>query len=466
MIMATVVLVRPDIDGDYLFGKLPAYLPLGLGSIAGILKREKFDVSIIDCYLDEQSPEEVLSAIKAKDPLFVGISVNISSTKRTSSLSKLLTKNDFYVVLGGPQVTVFPEKTMKESGADVGVIGEGEEVIVDIAKCLAQGGGGLSEVNGIIYKFGEGYKVTEERESIQDLDDLPFIPWDLFPHKRYAQDTSELRRKPFGWMSTSRGCPWDCSFCSNIHVWGRKYRSMSPKRIVDEISYLSTEFGIKALDFREDNFTVKRDRVFQICRLIKEKKLDVEWMCESRVDIVDDELLSVMRDAGCRAIYFGIESGSQRVLDFLNKGFKLEQAVETVRLCKKNDIRIIASVMIGVPTETKEEHLETIRFIKRLSPDVVYFNAFIGIPGSKMYDHIIGKNLIYEKMGDLILANSEYFSWPEKLALKQKAELAYNISPRVLIRHIRRMGLIRLVKKGLMTLGRFHTSRTGLCKKV
>lgn len=457
--MENIVLIRPDVDKDYPFGKLPAYLPLGLGSIAGVLKRDGYIVSFVDCYLDGHSPENVLKIVMKENPLFVGISVNIASTKNASLLTRVLTQNGVYVVLGGPQVTVFPEKTMIDSGADVGVIGEGEAAIIDVARNLSSGINDMSKITGLIYRVGAEYKTTEEREPIKDLDSLPFIPWEIFPHMRYAQDTPELERKPFGWISTSRGCPWACNFCSNIHVWGRKYRSMSPKRIVDEIAYLNSELGIKALDFREDNFTVKRDRVLQICQLIKDRGIDVEWMCESRVDIVDNELLSEMYTAGCRAIYFGIESGTQRVLDFLNKGFKLGQAVDALNLCRKNNIRTIASVMIGVPTQTMKENLETIDFLKKIRPDVVYFNAFIGIPGSATYDYIEKKGLVYKRTGDIILANSEFLSWPEKLALKQKAEIAYNLSPRILVGHLRRMGVRRFIKKGTVTFKRYLKSQ-------
>ena len=219
-----------------------------------------------------------------------------------------------------------------------------------------------------------------------------------------------------------------------------------------------TDLG-KVRKNNEDNFTVDRKRVIDLCRLIKERRLHLEWMCESRVDIVDDELLREMSTAGCSAIYFGIESGTQRILDFLNKGFKLEEVYKAVKLCKKNRIKTITSVMLGIPTQTMEENLETVNFLKRIKSDVVYFNAFIGIPGSKTYEHIIKKGLIYKTAGDIILANSEFLTWPEKLNLKQRVEILYNLNPRVFLGHLKRMGLQRLIKKILLTLRRYFSSR-------
>lgn len=457
-----VILIRPDIDEVYPFGKLPPYLPLGLGFLAGVLKDIGFDIDVVDCYLDEFSPDQAADIVCGSDPIFAGISVNIANTGKASILSRELVRRGVTVVLGGPQVTVFPEKTMRASNADIGVVGEGELTIAEIATFLLNGKKDLSGVKGIIYPDKGSFTMTAPREPMQDLDSLPFVPVELFPHKRYSQECSELERSPLGWMSTSRGCPWDCSFCSNIYVWGRHYRSMSAGRIFREMKHLKDRFGIRALDFREDNFTVDRNRILELCEIIVKEGLDIEWKCESRVDIVDPELLRKMKEAGCGAIYFGVESGSQRVLDFLNKGFKLEQAVKALADCRKSGIKTIASVMLGVPTQTLRENQETIDLVRKLSPDIVYFNPFIGIPGSRTYDHIKERGLTYKDAGDIVLANSEFLSWPDKLRLKQKAEIMYNISPRVLIRHVKRIGVVRLFNKARLTFKRYFTARKSM----
>jgi len=466
--MKTILFIRPDLPKDYPMGKLPPFLPLGLGFLAGVLKRAGYHIEILDNYLYGKQADELIEDVRSIKPDLIGISVTIATTSTAADIVSALKEENIPLVVGGPQVTIDPVGTVKRLNAEIGVVGEGENTLFELCQVLRDTGSlsfdHLQKVNGLILRAGKNgeYYLTPNRQSMKELDTLPFVPVSLFPYQKYQHTTPELKASPLGWMSTSRGCPWNCSFCSNILVWGRHYRCMGPKRVVNEMQYLADNFGVRAINFREDNFTVNKQRVMRICSLIKERNLKIEWMCESRVDIIDEEMLTSMKQAGCSAIYFGIESGTQRILDLLRKETTVEQNETAVNLCKKVGIRPIVSIMLGIPRQTLKENYESISFVKKLDPDMVYFNVFMGFPGTDLYNYIIGHDLIYKKLEQIILPNSECLTWPEKLKLKQKAELLYNTSPKILFRHIKRIGLFRTAQKGVLTIRRYIQSRSNI----
>jgi radical SAM superfamily enzyme YgiQ (UPF0313 family) len=236
---------------------------------------------------------------------------------------------------------------------------------------------------------------------IKNLDSLPFEPWDLFTAMPYDLSCPWLDIQPIFTMNTSRGCPFQCSFCSVHSVWGKECTMLSADRIIEEIEYVITTFGVKGIYFREDNFTMNKKRIEEFCELILKRNLRFSWACESRADtLCDKNLLKLMHRAGLSAVYIGAESGSQRILDMLNKNISVEDIEQSIRLCKKHNIKTYCSLIVGIPGETIEDYLMTEKMIKKLNPFQYFYNVFVGIPKSQLYQHIV-KNNLYEFMDDI-----------------------------------------------------------------
>ena len=378
----TVILTTsaaPDLSPFSTTEKLP---PLGVGSLVSVLRGAGHQTAFVDSYLRPSGfPGSLGLAEHSVDA--VGIYANticLHDTLRMIDELEAQRKQGWKgkILVGGPHASVAPE-TLPDA-VDHIVLGEGERAILDIV---------------------EGR--TEDRivraPRIKDLDDLPFTPWDLFAKGPYNFSVPWFPEGPVFPMNTSRGCPFQCSFCSVGSVWGKKYTTMSAERIVEEISHMVSSYGVRGIYFREDNFTLRRDRVEAFCDLVQSKAPGIKWVCETRVSSLDRDLIRTMYEAGCRAYYIGAESGSQRLLDFLRKGITVEQIREVFAWCREIGMRTAASFVVGVPTETAEELAETLRLGKEIRPDTCWWNIFVGIPTSELYRYVLDNNL-YEHIDD------------------------------------------------------------------
>lgn len=262
-------------------------------------------------------------------------------------------------------------------------------------------------------------------------------------------------------MNTSRGCPFDCVFCSVGSIWSRKYRCFSAQRIIEEVKYLVEKYNVKGIYFREDNFTLNKDRVVEFCEGLLSQSVNIKWVCETRVDTLSYELLELMGKSGCKGLYFGIESGSQRMLDFMKKGITIEEVEKAFNWCNELGIESHASFVVGVPTETAEERKQTVEFSKKIRATTCGFNVFVGIPKSELYDYVLDKRL-YEFIDDrgLVylrghdrLVDKFYFGNPAaKIPYKDLGRMAKAKSKlsSILKRCIKKVcgkGLVELIKK-------------------
>lgn len=390
-----IFLINPPPPEKVLYHSVEEKLPpLGLAFIASILEKAGHDVRIFDNYLFRVRMNKLVTDIEKFEPDIIGItctSVVYSEAKKIARTMKEVF--GVPIIMGGPHVSVRPNQTLLDTKADVAVRGEGEYSMLELVEFLEKGGD-LRRVRGISYKKNGEIIYNPSRPLINNLDELPPPAWHLLPMEKYPRKCGYVDVYPVDSHNTSRGCPFHCRFCSVSNVWGRSYRFFSPKRMILDIKFLVDNYGTSGIYFREDNFTVNRKRVLEFCNLIRKEKIDLHWLCESRVDLVNHELLTAMKNAGCEYIWFGVESGSNRVLELLNKGITIEDSLRAFELCKKVGIQTGASLMIGTPGETMEDIKKTLelraKFFTMFNSDV-WLNLFTGIPTSILYEKVIQK---------------------------------------------------------------------------
>lgn len=358
--------------------------PLGLGSLISVVRKEGHKVFFIDNYLKPSRFIEEGYLQKNKID-FIGIYANTICYRDTldmfNKIENLRSKGlwNGKIIVGGPHTSVAVDNIPEF--VDYIVQGEGERAILKIIN-------------------GEAKKRIIREERIKDLDLLPIEPWDIFTKLPYDYTCSWMDIKPIFTMNTSRGCPFNCAFCSVGSIWGKQYTYFSADRIIYEIEYLINNFSAKGIYFREDNFTLNLKRTTEFCEKLMKKNINIQWTCETRVDNLTENLIKLMSAAGCRAVYLGVESGSQKILDILNKNINLEQIEHTINWCNKYNIKTYCSLITGVPGETFEDYLQTKKLMERLKPHTYGFNVFVGIPDSPLYQYVLDNNL-YEYIDDI-----------------------------------------------------------------
>ena len=353
--------------------------PLGLSYLSSSAKGKGFDVGILDAFALGMQWSELREEVKKISPDILGIG-GMSPVIDTSFMAAKLLKGDVsHIVMGGPHLTAFREKVFKECPEiDIGIFGEGEETFCELLSCM-ENGKSFSNVKGIISRQG----TSEGRELIENVDSIPFPDRSSLPNERY--------RYPFAWdgavttMFTSRGCPYKCVFCDKS-VFGSSWRGRSPENIILEIEEVIKNFGTKNMIFYDDLFTLKKERVLKICQMIMERKLDIRWKCEGRVDRIDREMLSVMKEAGCRVIAFGVESGNQKGLDYLKKNLDLSKVKNAFQMAREEGIETIAYFILGIPNENYEDEKKTVDFAVEVNPTYAQFSTLSPYYGTWIYE--------------------------------------------------------------------------------
>jgi len=413
-----ILLIRPAPIKEQ-FGD-ESFLPLGLAYIAAVLKKQNYDVKVIDQLIGKRKDDEIINFIEKFSPFAIGFTAVTPTVNSAFRLGRQIKQRfkDILLFIGGPHPSALPEESLNNN-FDFVIIGEGEETVLDLFKNI----GRPENVPGIAFKKNGEIIKTSRREFIKDLDKLPFPARELFPSLKYYKGQEALGSKiPVGSILTSRGCPFSCTFCFKA-VFGNRFRARTPENILEEWIYLIKNYNVKEIAIIDDSFTTDVSRVIKFCDLLIKEKLKIRWSCPNgiRIDIGNLDMLKKMKQAGCYRVALGIESGSQEILNRIGKRTTLKEIQDMVDNCKKVGIKTMGFYMLGNPGETKETMQQTIDFAKKTVTDYAQFLLPIPFPGTKMYEDI-------KANGKILISN-----WDEYGQYEGTASFSYGeITPELL----------------------------------
>lgn len=485
----SVLLINPTFNVHEHYGKLSdaasLLLPVSLLYLGGMLESKGVPVRIMDGQCDDLSEGALLKTIQEMNPAFVGITMLTPTSADTHRLAAIIKQAypKLPILAGGTHPTVMPDEVMEDRNIDLIAISEAEHTLCEVYDVITQSwdASALKQIPGIVFRDGDDIVKNADRPLFSDLDKLPLPMWHGVKMDLYHQVPDSQFARPMRVMMSSRGCPFKCIFCSARQVSGFKYRAHSADRVVEEMEILINKYNARQIIFLDDNFIISKKRVFEICEKMMQKGLHKKmlWTAAGRADEVNEPLLKAMKDAGCKMISFGIESGSPRLLELMKKGEKREHIEKAVAMARKAGLKTRGTLILGFPTETREESLETITFAKDLGLDFAKFSLATPYPGTALYNIALERGLISSKDWSKFNSQAGYASYdpvfiPEGRTGKEMKELQrlatkeFYLRPRQiveLIRHITGWADIKLymeVVKSIITAKRTQTGEAFL----
>lgn len=395
----------PDLTGEIYFKEVSRcgrksvageiWPQTGLAYLAATLEEAGHSVDFVDSMAEGIDVEALRARITRFDPHLVVFNTITPTIVNDCEVMRRIHDPRRLWGCVGTHASVLPQETICNSGCDFTLINEAEDSIVEVAAALdrlgvdairadpPQGFAGVQ--GGIAHSDGNGgVAVTEKRKYIRDLDRLPLPARHLMPMDRYRMPFFPGER--FATIIPSRGCPWTCTYCRAGQVYGSMVRVRRPESLVEEMRRLDEEHDCRAVVFMTDGLTFKPEWTKQVCEAIIEAKLRTRWICNSRVDCVTLDLLRLMKRAGCLMVSYGVESGSQAVLDLSKKHITLQQSRDAIKWTRQAGLKSMAYFIIGLPGETRETIGESKRFAREINPDYVNFHVATPFPGTELYD--------------------------------------------------------------------------------
>lgn len=460
-----IVFIQPPVSLEDVYGGLAKVgavsPPLNLLLLAAIVRKMGFNPYIIDCPALGLSYEGVVARLRTIKAKFIGLTAMTPHIMQAAKLAKIIKKEfpETTIILGGAHVSSLPEETMlRFPEIDIGAIGEADDSLPEMLHAV-NNSIPLNRLKGLICRDNGKLTNTGQRLEEIELDTLPIYAWDLlegFPHV-YKTPLFATHRAPATPILTSRGCPGKCIFCySGCHITRSTY---SAEYIISILKHLKEKYGIREFILFDDNFVMFRKNLLKLLSMLIAEKLDLTWSCNSRIDMVNEEMLSLMANAGCWQVSYGIETGNQKILDSLGKHITKEKIVETIQLTRKAGIRTVGYFMIGHFGETQETIEETIQFACTAGLDDFRMSFFTPLPGTMAYpmaEHYGEFDNSWEKMTLFSpvftpkgMTKEQLIKW-QKLAIRK-----FFFRPRALWSFLKMVKHPVIALKGAYLLGRY-----------
>jgi anaerobic magnesium-protoporphyrin IX monomethyl ester cyclase len=390
-----------QIYGDWDLSPLDTYSPpLGILHLASYIREHGHDPYVLDIEAKKMSLEEVLKYITKLEPEVIGITSMTINFSHANSLAVYFKEKlkSVPIIIGGAHITATASETMLNyTSFDFGVVGEGEETLLEIINRLAENKT-PEDIKGLIWRNKNSEVIINEpRPYITDLDRLPFPAWDLldgFP-ERYPHSILESKRLPTASVMTSRGCPYQCTFCDN-KIFGTKVRHFSADYSIRMIKHLTDNYNIRDLMILDDNFLVSREKLFTICDTLVAEKIDLTWYCMGHAKTMTGDRLKKIKEAGCWFIELGIESGNDKMLKKIRKNTTKDEIARAVKLAKRCGLKTKGNFIFGFPGDTNETLNESAKFAREIQIDYFQQNFLTVWPGCEIYNQIKNDGDLYE----------------------------------------------------------------------
>ena len=441
------------------YGVFPS---LSLAYVAAVAEKEGLEVQFVDAHALNLSLEETIRRVKAFRPQMLAFTVTTYLFYQTLAWVRALREAIAVpTILGGVHMGIYPNETFSHHSIDFGCTGEAEVVLPPFFAAI-NNGGDLSKVAGLIWRDGDRVVVNECAPVLEEIDSAPFPARHHLPNDRYFSFISQYQN--FTPMITSRGCPFRCIFCEQ---GGMKFRPRTPGNVGNEIEECYHVFKVREFDFFDSSFTVQKQRVIDICDEIVRRNVRVYWAIRSRVDLVNEQMLAALAKAGCKRIYYGIESGDPDVLKTLRKETNIQLIQEVMALTRKHKIDTFGYFMVGSPGETPETVKRTTQFAISLKLDYAQFSKVTPMPATELYRMLVEdtgrdywREYILDESKDIYLPRPRTLLTEEEiLAWTRRAYLAFYFRPRYILKALARLKSWRELTRSVRTAWSMFSQR-------